>query len=168
MPVFTVHGPKAAAGTIGSSDRIAFVRDGFHVWAFVFGLGWLLWHRLWLASLGYIVLSVGLMLGMGALGLSSDARFVVIFLVALLMGFEASSLRRWTLSRRKCHLLDLVVADDRDSAEHRFFDRWVSSQRRAPYGGHDRGAPPPVRDFPSQPLPRNEVLGLFPQPGPMR
>ena len=168
MPVFTVHGPKAATPTLRGSDRIAFVRDGFHVWAFVFGFGWLLWHRLWLASLGYLVLSVGLMLGMGALGLSSDTRFVVMFLLALLVGFEASSLRRWTLSRGKWRQLDLVVADDRDGAEQRFFDRWVSSQRRSTYGGNDRGAPPPVRDFPSQSLAQNDVLGLFPQPGPMR
>jgi len=26
-------------------------RDGFFVWAFIFGPLWLLWHRLWLALL---------------------------------------------------------------------------------------------------------------------
>ena len=45
------------------------------------------------------------------------------------MGFEAASLQRWTLSRRKWRQLDIVVADDEESAERRFFDRWTARQR---------------------------------------
>ena len=45
------------------------------------------------------------------------------------MGFEAASLQRWTLSRRNWRQLDIVVADDEESAERRFFDRWTARQR---------------------------------------
>ncbi len=55
MPVYTVHAPVAPDASIVAADRFAFVRDGFHFWAMVFGPLWLLSHRLWLALLGWIV-----------------------------------------------------------------------------------------------------------------
>ena len=97
-------------------------------------------------------------------------------LIALLMGFEAASLQRWTLSRRNWRQLDVVVADDEEAAERRFFDRWTARQRGSAndQSAVDRGAPPPTRDIPGQPfskpppLPHNEIIGLFPQPGASR
>src|SRR5206468_3183240 len=67
--------------------------------------------------------------GMSALGASRGTIFAVNVMIAILMGFEAASLRRWTLSRRKWRQLDIVVADDEESAEHRFFERWTARQR---------------------------------------
>ena len=59
MPVYTVHAPAGANPVVdGRTDRFAFVRDGFSIWAFLFGLLWLLYHRLWLAALGYLMLFV--------------------------------------------------------------------------------------------------------------
>jgi hypothetical protein len=82
------------------------------------------------------------------------------------MGFEASSLRRWSYSRGKWRQLDVVVADNPEAAERRFFDRWAASQRSDSYST-DRGAPPPTRHVPAQPFSRGpeDVIGLFPQPG---
>ena len=56
MPVYTVHAPTANSADFAATDRFAFVRDGFHVWAAILGVVWLAWHRLWLALLGWIVL----------------------------------------------------------------------------------------------------------------
>jgi hypothetical protein len=89
------------------------------------------------------------------------------------MGFEAASLKRWTLSRRNWRQLDIVVADDEESAERRFFDRWTAKQRglASDQSAVDRGAPPPTRHVPGQafskppPLPQSEIIGLFPEPG---
>jgi hypothetical protein len=87
------------------------------------------------------------------------------------MGFEAASLRRWTLSRRKWRQLDIVVADDTETAERRFFDRWASVRRGlSSTPPVDRGAPPPTRDGAGQPAPQppsqhGDIIGLFPQPG---
>ena len=66
-----------------------------------------------------------------------------LLLIALLMGFEAASLQRWTLSRRKWRQLDIVVADDEEAAERRFFDRWTARQRgldQRSMGGRSRRA----------------------------
>ena len=134
---------------------------------------WLVWHRLWLALIGWIVVMVAVGFGLSALGAGGNAILLVDVLLALLMGFEAASLRRWTLSRRNWRQLDIVVADDRESAERRFFDRWTAKQRALVNDqlAVDRGGPPPTRDIPGQPfsrpppLPRSEIIGLFPEPG---
>jgi hypothetical protein len=158
---------------VRAADRFAFVRDGFHVWAALLGPVWLAWHRLWLALIGWIVVMIAVDFGMAALGVDGNAIFFVDVMLALLMGFEAASLRRWTLSRRNWRQLDIVVAEDWESAERRFFDRWTAKQRSLVNDqlAVERGGPPPTRDIPGQPfsrpppLPRSEIIGLFPEPG---
>ena len=176
MPVYTVHAPVTHSADYRATDRFAFVRDGFHVWAALLGVVWLAWHRLWLALLGWIVVMAAIDVGMVKLGVGSGTIFLVDVLLALLLGFEAASLKRWTLSRRNWRQLDIVVADDEETAEHRFFDRWTAKQRALSndQAAVDRGAPPPTRDIPGQPfskpppLPRSEIIGLFPEPGASR
>ncbi|MGB8604988.1 DUF2628 domain-containing protein [Bradyrhizobium sp.] len=176
MPVYTVHAPVTNNADLRATDKFAFVRDGFHVWAALLGGVWLAWHRLWLALIGWIVLMAAIDIGMVSLGVSRTAIFLAAVLLALLMGFEAASLQRWTLSRRNWRQLDIVVADDEETAERRFFDRWTAKQRVLgnDQSAVDRGAPPPTRDIPGQPfsrpppLPRSEIIGLFPEPGASR
>jgi hypothetical protein len=137
---------------------------------------WLAWHRLWLALIGWIVLMIVVDVALVRLGVGALAIFLVDALLALLLGFEATSLERWTLSRRSWRQLDIVVAEDEEAAERRFFDRWTAKQRvlSNDQPAVDRGAPPPTRDVPGQafsrppPLPRDEIIGLFPEPGASR
>jgi hypothetical protein len=175
MPVYTVHAPVISNVDFRATDRFAFVRDGFHVWAAIFGVVWLAWHRLWLALIGWIVLMAAIDVAMVGLGVNGAGIFLVDALLALLLGFEAASLERWTLSRRKWRQLDIVVADDEEAAERRFFDRWVARQRATSNDqlAVDRGGPPPTRDVPSQgfskpPAERDDIIGLFPEPGASR
>ena len=176
MPVYTVHAPVTENVDFRATDRFTFVRDGFHVWAALFGVVWLAWHRLWLALIGCIVLMIVVDVAMVRLGVGAAAILLVDGLLALLLGLEAASLERWTLSRRKWRQLDIVVADDEEAAERRFFDRWTAKQRglNNDRSAVDRGGPPPTRDVPGQafsrppPLPRDEIIGLFPEPGTSR
>ena len=57
MPIYTVHAPVTTNAGVVATDRFTFVRDGFHVWAFVLGPLWLVWRRLWLALIGWIVVA---------------------------------------------------------------------------------------------------------------
>jgi hypothetical protein len=162
MPVYTVHAPSSPASR-EDTDTFVFLRDGFHFWAMVFGPFWLLWHRLWLVLLGYLALSAVLGVTLSLLGAGANARMLVFLLLAVLMGFEAASLRRWTYSRRNWRQIDFVVADDEETAERRFFDRWTE--------GRDAGLRQsyPVPPLPSQPraaqVPPQGIIGLFPEPG---
>jgi hypothetical protein len=93
---------------------------------------------------------------------------VVGLLIALLIGIEASTLRRFTLARRGWKNVGVVSAYDLEDAEQHFFADWV---RAAPTV---RGAPsaPPRNSPPPPPLPRMpqspDVIGLFPEPGASR
>jgi Protein of unknown function (DUF2628) len=173
MPVYTVHAPIGNNADLAATDRITFVRDGFHFWAAVFSVIWLIWHRLWLALFGWVILSLAVNIALAKLGVGSGTILMVDVVLALLFGFEAASLERWTLSRRKWRQLDIVVADDEEAAERRFFDRWTSRQRGLvnDQWSVDRGAPPPTRNIPGQPfsrpppLPQGGIIGLFPEPG---
>jgi hypothetical protein len=173
MPVFTVHAPVDSGADLASTDKYTFVRDGFHFWAMAASVLWLVWHRLWLALIGWIALNVAIWFGLTALGAGSGTILFADFLIALLMGFEAATLQRWTLSRRKWRQLDIVVADGEEAAERRFFDRWTARQRGLTNDqwAVDRGGPPPTRNIPGQPfskpppMPQGGIIGLFPEPG---
>ena len=160
MPVFTVHAPVDAVRR-ADSDRFVFVRDGFHFWAFLFGPLWLIWHRLWLALVAYIVIIAGVAGLMVGLRTGADAQGIVMLIVSLLTGYEAANAQRWTLSRSWWRELGVVVADDAESAERRFFAQWTGEYVTAT-PSPDR-APPPVP--PAHSGASHDVIGLFPQPG---
>jgi hypothetical protein len=126
MAVYTVHEPPLKRyETAGDPDRFVFVRDGFSFWAFLFGPLWMFRHRMWLVLFCYVVLAVGLQVGLHRLGVEGEVPAVVGMLVALLIGFEAGTLRRFTLARRRWTNIGVIVGDDREVAEQRFFDAWV-------------------------------------------
>src|SRR6476619_3999639 len=154
MPVYTVHAPVGSNADLATTDQITFVRDGFHFWAAVFSVIWLAWHRHWLALLGWTWLIVAADVGLARLGVGRGTILMVDVVLALLLGFEAASLKRWTLSRRKWRQLDIVVADDEETAERRFFERWTAKQRGLlnDQRSVDRGGPPPTRNVPGQPF----------------
>jgi hypothetical protein len=173
MSVYTVHAPTALGADLRATDRIVFVRDGFHFWAMVFGPLWLIWNRLWLATIGLVIFGIALDVGLARLGVGGAAIGLVNLVVALLVGFEAASLQRWSLSWRNWRQLDIVVADDIEAAERRFFERWSVRQRGITNDqwAVDRGGPPPTREVQGQsfsnppPLPAGGIIGLFPEPG---
>jgi hypothetical protein len=169
MSVYTVHEPPIrATGAVPESDRFIFVRDGFSFWAFIAAPLWMLWHRMWLVLLGYIVLAAILIAALVVLGASSGALAVVGLFIALLIGLEASTLRRFTLWRRGWRNVGVVNGHDVEDAERRFFDAWLG---RAPAQRDSAAKPPPLPpSVPSAPRPpqQPDVLGLFPEPGAQR
>jgi hypothetical protein len=164
MPVYTVHEPPRPEGerdddTIAQGARIVFVRDGFHFWAFLLAPLWMLRHRMWLELIAWLLLLAGITFALQGLGIGEAAGFVVALLLALLVGMEASSLRRWKLSRRGFANLGVVVGEDLEQAERRFFDGWTAqSEPRTP---PPLPSPPPFVGSSS-----SEIVGLFPRPEP--
>ena len=158
MAVYTVHEPPPKRFEQTSDpERFAFVRDGFSFWAFVFGPLWMLRHRMWLVLVGYVGVSAVLELMFSLLGTTAAPRLGAGFLLSILVGMEAATLRRFTLGRRRWSNVGVIVADDLEAAERRFFDVWVKS------GGP---APRTISESQSRQLvPAPDVIGLFPQPG---
>ena len=85
---------------------------------------------------------------------------------------EAATLRRFTLARRRWKTVGIVVGDDAESAERRFFDEWMDEH--GVDGAWSPPAPPasspPVLDgtLSRRPAAASEVVGLFPEPGASR
>jgi hypothetical protein len=188
MAIYTVHEPpQKAEGFAPDPDRFVFVRDGFSFWAFLLAPLWMLRHRLWLVLLGYVLLAVALQVALGLVGMSATVMTAVAVLLALLVGFEAASLRRFTLARRRWTNIGIVVGDDAESAERRFFDAWVDKAwvdkawvdkgwvGQASVTGSWAGSAPPASSPPvlagqvmRRPPASPEVIGLFPEPGASR
>src|SRR5262249_59817437 len=129
MTVYMVfEPPRRDDDTMAHAERIVFVRDRFTCSAFVFAPLWLLWHRLWLGLALYVVLVGALAAALRMLGASGEARGFALILVALLIGFEAASLRRRKLLFRRWRDRGIVIGDDREAAERRFFERYVAAE----------------------------------------
>jgi hypothetical protein len=166
MAVYTVHEPPARAGTAPEPERFVFVRDGFSFAALLFGPLWMLRHRMWLVLLGYAVVVAGLGF---VLHLRAPAAVapLVWMLFALLLGFEAGTLRRFTLGRRGFQPIGVVVGDDLEFAERRFFDAWIREDSPTKNSSSTVGPGGAPALTPSLRLPHgnSDVLGLFPEPG---
>jgi hypothetical protein len=163
MAVYTVHEPPTKTGTepAPEPERFVFVRDGFSFWALLFGPLWMLRHRMWLALLGYVALVAALSVVLH-LHASVKAGLMVWGLIALLLGLEAGTLRRFTLRRRRYRNIGIVVGDDLELAERRFFDAWVRKDRS---DLAEPGGVPALASSLRMPQSGSDVLGLFPEPG---
>jgi hypothetical protein len=168
MSVFTVHEPPLrAADASADPERFTFVRDGFSVWAFLLAPLWMLWHRLWIVLAIYVVVWLGTGAGLLALGASTPVLILVAVLISLLVGLEASTLRRFTLSWRGWRNVGVISGDDLEDAEQRFFDAWLREAPCRAGVSSAAGTPAPGVPAPSTPrMPQTpDVIGLFPQPG---
>jgi len=166
MAVYTVHEPpRRNSDPLAHTTRFAFVRDGFSWPAFLFGPFWMLWHRLWLALIGYLLLAAAIAFALRAVGAGGEAGFFAALLFALLVGFEAPSLRRYGLNRRRWKNLGVVIGDDREAAERRFFDAWVGDA--APRAASMASPSPPSASAPAYAATpaSSGIIGLFPEPG---
>ena len=165
MPTYTVHAPPArTSDSSGAPERFQFVRDGFYFWAFVLAPLWLLRHRLWLALLMYVVGYGVSGVGMALLRVPPNVQLIAGTLAAALIGVEASSIWRWTLTRRGWTTVGFVVGEDAETAERRFYGEWC---KRSPDTPAKTNSAEPIYSTPvrrGSPSP-SDVIGLFPEPG---
>ena len=170
MAVYTVHQAPTRADTASVAERFVFVRDSFSWWAFLLAPLWMLRHRMWLVLLGYVVISGAIEAALVRFGASRAAIALVGLLISLLVGLEASTLRRFALRRRGWSNVAIISGKDLEDAERRFFDAWLraapsrSSATNAAPPSPPSGAPVGVQRVPQTP----HVVGLFPEPGASR
>jgi hypothetical protein len=165
MAVFTVHQPPLGASeNTPEPTRFTFVRDGFYVWGFLLSVLWMLRHRLWLVAVLFVALSVLIVIGLRLVGAPSGFQAFAIIALAFLVGLEGATLRRWTLARRGWTNVGVVIADNEDDAERRFFVNWQAGGRRP------NAAPTPANSEAVRMAraPSSDVIGSFPQPEPPR
>jgi hypothetical protein len=163
MPAFVVLEPPGyPERAIEHADRFVFLRDKFSLGAFLFGPLWLIWRRLWVVLVAYVLGIALIGYGLRALGTGWSVVVLVFVLVHLLVGLEATTLVRWTRSIHGWRECGVVIADDIEMAERRFFDNRAALRQAARPGSTlSPGQLPAGQVGPSRP----DVIGLFPEPG---
>jgi len=163
MPAFAVlEPPRRDYSASEHDDRFIFLRERFSLGAFLFGPFWMIWRRLWVVLIIYLVGAGFIGYGLQSAGISGPAITLVFGLIHLLIGLEATNLLRWSRLRHGWRDRGVVIADDLELAERRFFD-----SRAAP---RPTNGPVPV-STPAHSLAtqggqsRPDVIGLFPEPG---
>ena len=154
MASWTVFEPPGAEpNSFEAADRSAFVKDGWCWPALLIPPVWLLWRRMWLVFLGWLLVMAAVAVA-GTLAKVPDPLISgVEALFALWFALEANALRRWTLAGKGWRFAGIATGCDRIEAEHRFFERRADAAPFVP-------AATPV-----MPTRQTEaVLGVFPEP----
>jgi hypothetical protein len=157
MTIYTVHAPPAGDRRAMDPTAFAFVKEGFCWPALFFPFVWILYRRLWLVLLGYLVVTLALARFGAALG--EPVQGSAALLAWLLFALEANGLRRWTLERNGWRLVGVASGTRLSDAEQRFFPAWIAAGAKVPAAP---SAPPPPQKPSAE---AGEVLGLFPVAG---
>jgi hypothetical protein len=156
MAFYTVMTPPPDAG--GRREEIEQARlipESFSWGAFLLTGLWLLGKRLWLATLLFVLIWVGLIYLRSRFGLHSSALSLIYWSIALFLGVEGNNLVVRKLTRKGWRPTDVVEARTLPEAERRYFERALAGEA-APLPA----AAPTTAPRPSGPLP---IIGLFPE-----
>jgi hypothetical protein len=116
MRYYSVHAPLDDADAM---ERCVFVKDGFSWPAFFVPILWILWHRLWL-TLIYFIVFVLIIAWTGRLATENIALSVAI-MGTILFALEANNIRRLSLERRDWEEIGSSFGRNLTEAEARFF-----------------------------------------------
>jgi len=166
MASWYVFEPAATVpDTVDAARKAVFVKDGFSIGAFLFGPLWLLWRRMWLVFLFWLLAEIVLLLIARALHFDERLQGIVSLLFSICVSLEANALRAWTLRRKSWRFMGIAVGHKLDEAEQRHFATRTIIEPQRP-------TPPPARSLPPGPTRPHEghggVLGVFPEPQGMR
>ena len=129
MVTYTVHEPaEATADRVDRGAELRFVKDGFSWITALFPPFGLAASQLWLPLVAYIVfVGVGAV-ALSALGVSENWISLAMLALHIFMGFEHSTLQRWTLDNAGWNMLGTVTGKSLDECERRFFESWLPGQ----------------------------------------
>ncbi|MGJ8528660.1 DUF2628 domain-containing protein [Maritalea sp.] len=125
------------------TQEIAVIRDRFSIFACLLTPLWCIWHRLWLELAAF--LGVAFVLGFAAFFTGESAGSWIGFLVALLIGFEASSIRGYALTRKGYLFKGQAVAQSSSEAEWRYVANMLKPVAPEPELKVDDEVEPPVK-----------------------
>ena len=163
MPLYTVLAPTPPSPS-DEPDPLAiiFVKDGF-CWPSLFlAVVWMVYRRLWLVLLLYLV-AVAILVILGRI-VGGPLPPLLFLFFHVFVALQANAFRRWTLARRGYRLAGVAEGRRVGDAETRFFHQGVEAPPR-----RDPRQPPPARlqavlGMPARPLSAEtgDVVGLFP------
>ena len=129
MVTYTVHEPPApAADRVDRSDGLEFVKDGFSWLTALFPPLGFIAERLWIPLVVYLIAVSAFVAALTKLGVFPAWTSLVVSALNLYLGFELSSLKRWSLDQQGWATLGAVTGHNLADCERRFFESWLQSQ----------------------------------------
>ena len=119
MRIFTVHLRRQG---LNIDQDLKFIKEGFCWPAFFFSFLWAFWHGLWFVTIILFFVNVSVYFLLIIFSLNPISQSAGLLGAATMVGLVANDMWRWTLTRRGFADGGLVVARDRDFAEHRFLE----------------------------------------------
>ncbi|MEM8876320.1 MAG: DUF2628 domain-containing protein [Pseudomonadota bacterium] len=166
MKVYTAHSRTAPTGDPArDTDGLVFVKDGFSIWAALFPLPWFLINLMWIPLLVYLALSIGFSVLAQSLGFSDSTVFLIALVLGLLIGFEANTIRRWSLSSKGYRLVGIGSGSTREECERRVYEKLVAAAARPISTGPGPGLEGADTASPRLSVSQAPIVGLFPEPG---
>ena len=152
------------------AERVVFLRERFSAFAFVFTPLWLLRHRLWLAFLVWLILFIAITMLGNLLGFGPFSALAAMYFPGFIFGLEGVNLRARKLMRKGYRDAGVVIAEDLETAERRFFETWKNAPVETPvksdYPYAPNTAPPAYPDTKlTAASTEQSVIGMFPTPG---
>jgi hypothetical protein len=129
VPTYTVHEPfEHDADRADRASELVFVKDGFSWLTALFPPLGMAASRMWLPLLAYVVFAGTAAAGLNALHVNSSILTLIFIAVHVYLGFEHSTLERWTLDTAGYQMLGSVTGKSLDDCERRFFETWLPDQ----------------------------------------
>jgi hypothetical protein len=99
----------------------------FFFWAFVLGLVWVLYNRLWLVAVALVSILYVLLKLVDSGVIDSVTYQIVYFSIFLYLGFDASSLLHSQIEKSGFVLKGVMLASSQEKAEMKFCESYLNS-----------------------------------------
>lgn len=129
MVTYTVHEPpEPKSDRVDRAVDLEFVKDGFSWATAIFPPFGLAARRMWLAALGYLIVATLVIWALTRI--QANPGWITLFVGALgiYLGFEVSTLKRWTLERHGWRTVGVVNGKSIAECERRFLEGWLPEQ----------------------------------------
>ncbi len=122
MQTYTIHAPMEDGRSLEERALdYQFIKEGFSIWAALFGPFWLLVKGMWLETLGYFLAVIGLALALQLLGLNEEAISAFIWVANFIFALFARDIERLHYERSGFNLIGVVNGKTKDECEARYF-----------------------------------------------
>ena len=132
MKIFSVYRKKSELenddAIQDSFDNFRFVEQGFSFWGFLFNLFWLLYNRIWLFSILFILILVAVEKLYNLEMIGRVPREAANIFLSVYIGYSGKDWIEQKLTKSGYELYDIVVASNVDDARSKLLHRNLDSQ----------------------------------------
>jgi|GEM_PF-6087454 len=122
MQTYTIHAPMEDNRSLEERAMdYQFIKEGFSIWAALFGPFWLLMKGMWLETLSYFLAAIGLGLVLQLLGFNEEAISAFIMGANFIFALFARDIERLHFERSGFKLISVVNGKTKDECEARYF-----------------------------------------------